>query len=65
MFSLNFFIGDGFGVPKIRSEMRYKIDAQFRENRVTIPFPQRDVHVFQNSPFVHQDAAKLQNQGGV
>ncbi len=65
MFSLNFFIGDGFGVPKIRSEMRYKIDAQFRENRVTIPFPQRDVHVFQNGPFVHQDAAKLQNQGSV
>ncbi len=65
MFSLNFFIGDGFGVPKIRSEMRYKIDAQFRENRVTIPFPQRDVHVFQNGPFVHQDAAKLQNQGSI
>jgi small-conductance mechanosensitive channel len=65
MFSLNFFIGDGFGVPKIRSEMRYKIDAQFRENRVTIPFPQRDVHVFQNGPFVHQDAAKLQNQESI
>ncbi len=50
MFSLNFFVEDGFGVPRIRSEMRYKIDAQFREQGVTIPFPQRDVHFFQHGP---------------
>lgn len=58
MFSLNFFIEDGFGVPRIRSEMRYKIDAKFRENGVTIPFPQRDVHLFQQSPFLHQKASE-------
>jgi small-conductance mechanosensitive channel len=53
MFSLNFFIGDSFGDPRIKSQMRYTIDAKFRENRVVIPFPQRDVHVFQQSPFQH------------
>jgi small-conductance mechanosensitive channel len=51
IFSLNFFIANSFGVPKMRSEMRYKIDAQFRQNGITIPFPQRDVHFFQHGPF--------------
>ncbi|NER10701.1 Mechanosensitive ion channel [Muriicola jejuensis] len=50
IFSLNFFVSDAFRVPRMRSEMRYKIDARFRENGVTIPFPQRDVHFYQHSP---------------
>jgi len=50
VFSLNFFIEDGFRVPRMRSEMRYKIDDQFRKKGVTIPFPQRDVHFFQHGP---------------
>ncbi|WP_411031397.1 mechanosensitive ion channel family protein [Spongiimicrobium sp. 3-5] len=52
LFSLNFYISDSFIDPKIKSQIRYKIDAQFREAGVTIPFPQRDVHLFQqtNSP---------------
>ena len=29
------------------SDYRFKIDKLFRENGVTIPFPQRDVHLFQ------------------
>jgi len=32
---------------RIISDLNYAIDAIFRENRVTIPFPQRDVHLFQ------------------
>ncbi|QBA64684.1 mechanosensitive ion channel family protein [Muriicola soli] len=50
VFSLNFFIEDGFRVPRMRSEMRYRIDDQFRKKGVTIPFPQRDVHFFQHGP---------------
>ncbi len=46
LFSINFFISDSFTDPRIKSEMRYKIDAQFREHQVTIPFPQRDVHIY-------------------
>lgn len=32
----------------IESDVRFKIDAAFRENDITIPFPQRDVHVHTN-----------------
>ena len=56
MFSLNFYINDSFSDPKIKSAMRYRIDANFRENGVTIPFPQRDVHLFQSGPFEHRAA---------
>jgi len=47
MFSLNFYLNDSFNDPKIKSEIRYTIDTKFRENNVTIPFPQRDVHLVQ------------------
>ncbi|NNE02100.1 MAG: mechanosensitive ion channel [Eudoraea sp.] len=58
LFSLYFFVSDSFGVPKIRSDIRYKLDAKFRDNKITIPFPQRDVHVYQHSPFVHTSDTK-------
>lgn len=48
-FSVNFFINDSFSDPRIKSEIRYSIDKKFRENNVTIPFPQRDVHLYQKS----------------
>lgn len=50
LFSINFFINDSYGDPKIKSAMRYIIDAKFREHNISIPFPQRDVHVFQSGP---------------
>ena len=46
IFSVNFFVTDSFVDPKIKSQVRYKIDQKFRENGVTIPFPQRDIHFF-------------------
>ncbi len=46
MFSLNYYITDSFSDPKIKSAMRYAIDAKFRANSIQIPFPQRDVHLF-------------------
>nr|WP_299384506.1 mechanosensitive ion channel domain-containing protein [Allomuricauda sp.] len=48
MFSLNFFTNDSFAGPRIKSAIRYKINTKFKENNVTIPFPQRDVHLFQH-----------------
>lgn len=56
MFSLNFYINDSFGDPKIKSAIRYAIDAGFRENNITIPFPQRDLHIYQQRPFQHSQA---------
>lgn len=50
LFSLNFYTNDSFTDPRIKSEVRYKIDAKFREHQISIPFPQRDVHLFQHSP---------------
>ena len=47
LFSLHFYINDSFKALKIKSRIRYSIDAQFRENNITIPFPQRDIHLFQ------------------
>ncbi len=46
-FSIYFFTNDTFRDPRIKSEMRYKINTKFKANNVTIPFPQRDVHIFQ------------------
>ncbi|MBL4662167.1 MAG: mechanosensitive ion channel [Flavobacteriaceae bacterium] len=44
-FSIFFFVSDSFIDPYIKSDIRFKIDALFREHKVTIPFPQRDVHI--------------------
>jgi len=49
IFHLNFFINDSFRVPKLRSKIRFNIDELFRENNITIPFPQRDVHFYPTS----------------
>jgi len=48
MFNVNFFISDSFRAPFIKSAIRFSIDELFRNNHVTIPFPQRDVHLFSN-----------------
>jgi small-conductance mechanosensitive channel len=33
-------------IEQIKSELRFEIDDAFRKQDITIPFPQRDVHVF-------------------
>lgn len=46
VFSVYFFLEDSYGDPKIKSDMRYMINDAFKENNISIPFPQRDVHLF-------------------
>lgn len=46
LFGLHFYISDSFVDPKVKSELRFKINNKFRLNDITIPFPQRDVHMF-------------------
>ena len=65
LFSLNFYINDSFRDPRIKSELRYKIDAEFRDNNITIPFPQRDVHVYQHSPFQHSKVENSDKEWGL
>jgi len=44
-FSLYFYVDNGMNSPGIQSDLRFRIDDAFRANKVSIPFPQRDIHV--------------------
>ena len=46
-FKIVFTIGDSFKAQFLISDIRFEIDKLFRENNVTIPFPQRDIHIIQ------------------
>ncbi len=46
LFALHFYVSDSFVDPKVKSELRFKINNMFKLNNITIPFPQRDVHIF-------------------
>lgn len=48
-FELRIWILSPMGRFKVISELNYAIDAAFRENNVTVPFPQRDVHFYQEA----------------
>lgn len=45
-FKLVFTVKDSFQAVHPKSELHFEIDRLFRENDVTIPFPQRDVHIY-------------------
>ncbi len=51
--SLNFklivSLNDSFQGAIPRSELRFEIERLFRASNITIPFPQRDVHIIQNN----------------
>jgi len=46
-FQLFFWTKKTFRVENIKSNLRYRIDQEFKKNDIRIPFPQRDVHVLQ------------------
>jgi small-conductance mechanosensitive channel len=46
-FKLIFTINDSFKAQFPKSDIRFEIDKLFRENNVSIPFPQRDIHIIQ------------------
>ncbi|MEZ4300046.1 MAG: mechanosensitive ion channel [Polyangiaceae bacterium] len=45
LFTLVVTIDDASKEPDILSDLRFDVDASFRENKVEIPFPQRDIHI--------------------
>jgi small-conductance mechanosensitive channel len=47
IFNLMFWTYDIFRVEQVKSDLRYKIFQAFKDNNITIPFPQRDVHIIQ------------------
>lgn len=44
-FQLFFWTNNAFRVENIKSDLRFAINRKFKENGITIPFPQRDVHI--------------------
>ena len=52
LFTLQFYVNDSFQVPQLKSHMRFAINERFNSEGIRIPFPQRDVHLFEsgNSP---------------
>jgi len=44
-FELFFWSDQVFLIEDVMSDLRFQIDEAFRENNVTIPFPQRDLHL--------------------
>lgn len=48
-FRVVFTLADSFNARFPQSDMRFEIDKLFRENNITIPFPQRDIHIIQKS----------------
>lgn len=53
IFSLNVWLDIGPGQPAARvvlSDLRFMIDASFAQHGISIPFPQRDVHVDASAP---------------
>ena len=46
-FRVAFTIEDSFNARFPKSEIRFAIDKLFREHNISIPFPQRDIHVIQ------------------
>lgn len=47
-FRVVFTVADSFRAHFPRSDIRFEIDRLFRENNITIPFPQRDLHIIQS-----------------
>lgn len=47
-FKLVFSLNNSFETRFVQSDLRFGIDKAFREHKISIPFPQRDVHLFQN-----------------
>ena len=47
-FKLIFTLNDSFQAAIPQSEMRFEIDKVFKEHNISIPFPQRDVHLYNN-----------------
>ncbi|MEJ2384361.1 MAG: mechanosensitive ion channel [Xanthomonadales bacterium] len=61
-----FFWCEGFGERELRvmrSDIRFRLEELFRENDITVAFPQRDVHLFAGEP-VRVTVDRGRNGGG-
>lgn len=50
---------------QVRSDLHFAVDRLFRENDITIPFPQRDLHVYETPPVAfHPDGLRIVGEPG-
>ena len=47
-FELAFWSSDLYRIEIVKSDLRFMINQAFKDNNVTIPFPQRDLHIYKN-----------------
>lgn len=45
-FGIYFFISESFLEPKIKSDLRFVIEKEFRKHAIKFPYPQRDIHLY-------------------
>ncbi|MEQ9289407.1 MAG: mechanosensitive ion channel [Cyclobacteriaceae bacterium] len=57
-FELLFYSKRMFDIEFVRSDIRVTIDQKFRDHNVTIPFPQRDLHLKTTVPFPIENTQK-------
>jgi len=48
-FKVVFTVADSFNVRFPQSNIRFEIDKLFREHNISIPFPQRDIHIIEKN----------------
>ena len=48
-FKLIFTLNDSFQAAIPKSDIRFRVDELFREHNVSIPFPQRDIHIIEKN----------------
>jgi small-conductance mechanosensitive channel len=57
-FRLVFTLNDSFQGVIPQSDLRFEIDRLFRAHNITIPFPQRDVHLYQTQPVLKTEQSE-------
>lgn len=60
-FELLFWTNRVLEYEDIKSDLRFKIEADFRKNDISIPFPQRDLHIV--SDFRHREIEAERKEG--
>lgn len=57
-FELLFWSNEAFSIENVKSEIRYQILKKFRENKISIAFPQRDIHIRSNDAGINLTSGK-------
>ncbi len=58
VFSLLFWVEKAIGIEGIKSDIRFKIEADFRRYGIQIPFPQRDLHIVSDYRYQKPESTK-------